>query len=286
VTSATQDSVELQDLGNGQWRGVYRDRSILLTEREGKLATTLGQLASWAGMDRKSGSGPRELVVIAQTAIADGLIDPSDIPDLGAVQNGKNRKPYKDWAITRKAALLLMTRCRTPRAIELTRAMADVFEQWLDRRQRGASFSPDMLAPILVPISQALAALTRRFDQQNEELGGLRKEVITLSMERGIISDDAVLWISQQLKKITRLETGLSGKKMTPIERKAWQKALGDITSEARNEVCLPITRAWKKLNPSRLLDLQSFLELRLKRAEAKDKLREPLMDWARKHRN
>src|SRR5688572_16619961 len=90
--------VELQDLGNGHWRGVYRDRSILLAEREGKLETTLGQLASWAGMDSKD--GPTQLVRIAQKAIEDGFIPSSDIPDSISDRNGKTRKPYKDWLIT------------------------------------------------------------------------------------------------------------------------------------------------------------------------------------------
>jgi hypothetical protein len=83
-------------------------------------------------MDHKQ--GPGDLAKIAARAIADGLIDASDIPESATDRPWKERKAYKDWTVTRNAALLLMTRCRTPRAIDLTRAMTKVFEQWLRKK--------------------------------------------------------------------------------------------------------------------------------------------------------
>jgi len=253
-----------------------------MEERQGDLTTTLGALAGWAGY--AGAAGPGHLAETLRKAVKDGLINKNEV--FGFSELGKSGIPYADWVLTRKAALLLMTRCNKPRCIELTRKMADVFEQWLDRRQHGATFSPDALAPILAPLSHALAALTRKFDQQNEELLELRKEVVVLSSERGIISDKAVRQIGQQLRKIASLETGLPGKKMTPEERKTWRSALGEVTAEARGVASLPFTRSWKKLNPDELNSVTGFLELRLKRAEAKDRLREPLMDWATRQCN
>jgi len=294
MTVKSQNSVELQDLGNGHWRAVCGDRSIELDERDKDLTTTLGNLAAYAGYPGKE--GPKDLAKILRTAVIDGLIPNSEIggaqlvglnslksQGVGPGPTWKSDIPCKDWTLTRKACLLLMTRCNKPRCIEFTRMMADVFERWLDRRHHVSAFSPDALAPILAPISQAMAYLTQKLDQQNEELSELRKEIHLLSSERSIVSDNFVRWIRQQLRQIAIFETGLPGRKMTAAERKVWKTSFGQITSDARNEAHLPNSRSWKELDPNRVNDVKTFLEIRLKRAKERDRLREPLMDWARR---
>lgn len=154
------EHAELRDLGGGQWLGTYKDRSILFTEREGALWSTIGQLAGWAGLERKQ--GPGELAKIGMTALDDGLIETSDLPESVRARLGKNTLPYKDWPITRKAALLLMTRCRTPQAIELTRAVYDLVDQWLDRRH---------------PHSWIAASLALELKQSQQELLSLQREI-------------------------------------------------------------------------------------------------------------
>lgn len=223
--------IELQDLGNGKWRGVYDDREILLTEHEGKLETTLGQLARWAGVRDSKGNGPARLVEIAEVAVVDGLIDITDIPDLATAENGRNRKLYKDWVITRKAALLLMTRCRTSRAIELTRAMADVFEKWLDRRYQavGAGYL-DLVAELRAAIA-IQASEIRSLRQENAEI---RQILAANTSPHGLVGNKKAREILARVLLLTRLVAPRE------IDEKAWRKARKEYENRVRSAADWP----------------------------------------------
>lgn len=244
--------IELQDLGDGKWRGVYGDRSILLTEHEGKLETTLGELALWAGMDRKQ--GPSDLAKILRTSVIDGLIPNSEIggaelvgldflkslktKGVGPGPTWKSEIPCKDWTLTRKAALLLMTRCRTPRAIELTRAMADVFEQWLDRRYHAADAG---YADLTAELREALAEQGRILAVQASEIRSLRQENAEIrqilaanTSPHGLVGNKKAREILARILLLTSLVAPRE------IDEKAWRKARKEYENRVRSAADWP----------------------------------------------
>lgn len=160
--------VRLENLGNGMWVGICGDRSISITESNRDLAVRLGDLATFAGYAGEW--GPAELARILKKGVDDGLIDRSWV--VGPNSSWKSGIPRKDWTLTRKAALLLMTRCTKPRCIEFTRKMADVFDLWLNQRHTSVSGSTPGIDPTALHILQSMERTVRQCFSQMEALTG------------------------------------------------------------------------------------------------------------------
>jgi hypothetical protein len=138
--SQAKSSVELQDLGHGQWRAVCGDRSFETTVRDGDLWVDHRSLTAFFGYVGRQ--GPQKLEWLLDTCLKDGLVSPSEV--VTETVTNKNGELWKVISVQRKAALCLAMRCTLPNAIALARQMADVFELWLDRRH----------APVPIPVTR------------------------------------------------------------------------------------------------------------------------------------
>lgn len=284
---STKEQVELQDLGGGHWRAICGDRSFETDERDGDLWVDHRELARF--YEYAESNGPAKFAELIDQCLKVGLVNDSEVST--SVVESKKGRPGKVIMLKRKAALLVSARCNQPRAMELTRKMADVFEQWLDRRHQTPSFDPTVLAKFLVPMIEAtvhplVATLSKELEKRGEEIKELHKELKILSTERGSLSSDQVKAIKARLREIANLDSGLPGSKMTRPELKVWRASFGTANVEARNAVGLSMNRGWERLSPNKFEDLKSNLDLQYERARKKDALREPLMDWAKKSKN